>query len=59
MAIRNDKNVDITHENCNYSAKNSSSAYSEKPKGRKHNLRPETIVIAGFARLPQSITGKN
>ncbi len=25
----------------------------------KYNLRPETIVIAGSARLPQSITGKN
>ena len=59
MAKPNDKNVDITDENCNYSAKNSSSASSEKTKGRKHNLRPETIVIAGFARLPQSITGKN
>jgi hypothetical protein len=59
MPKRNDKNVDITDENCNYSAKNSSSASSEKTKGRKHNLRPETIVIAGFARLPQSITGKH
>ena len=59
MARRNDKNVDITHENCNYSVKNSSSASSEEPKGRKHNLSPETIVIAGFARLPQSITGKH
>ncbi len=59
MPKRNDKNIGITHENCNYSAKNSNSASSEKPKGRKHNLRPETIVIAGFARLPQSITGKN
>ncbi len=59
MARPNDNNVDITHENCNYSAKNSSSASSEKPKGRKHNFRPETIVIAGFARLPKSITGKN
>ena len=59
MPKRNDKNVDITHENCNYSAKNSSSASSDKTKGRKQNLRPETIVIAGFARLPQSITGEN
>ena len=59
MPKRNDKNIGITHENCNYSAKNSSSAYSEKTKGRKHKLRPETIVIAGFARLPQSITGKH
>jgi len=59
MARPNDNNVDITHENCNYSAKNSGSASSEKPKGRKHNLRPETIAIAGFARLPQSITGKH
>jgi len=58
MARRNDKNVDITHENCNYSAKNSSSASSDKTKGRKHNFRPETIVIAGFAKLPESITGK-
>jgi len=59
MPKLNDKNVDITDENCNYSAKNSSSASSEKTKGRKHNLRPETIVIAGFARLPKSITGRN
>ena len=59
MARRNGKNVDITPENCSCSAKNSSIASSEKAKGRKHNLRPETIVIAGFARLPQSITGKN
>jgi len=59
MPKRNEKKVDITDENCNCSAKNSSSAYSEKTKGRKHSLRPETIVIAGFARLPQSITGKN
>jgi len=59
MARRNGKNVDITPENCSCSAKNSSIASSEKTKGRKHNLRPETIVIAGFARLPQSSTGKN
>lgn len=59
MPKRNDKNVVIKHENSNYSAKNSSSASSDKTKGRKHNLRQETIVIAGFARLPQSITGEN
>ena len=59
MAGQNDKNVDITPGNCNCLAKNSSSASSEKTKGRKHNLRPDTIVIAGVARLPQSITGKN
>ncbi len=59
MANPNDNNVDITHENCNDSAKNSSNASSEKTKVRKHNLRPETIVIAGCAKLPQSITGKH
>ncbi|GAH37442.1 unnamed protein product, partial [marine sediment metagenome] len=25
----------------------------------KSGLRPDTIVIAGFGRLPQNITGKN
>ncbi len=28
-------------------------------KDTKYNLRPETIVIAGSARLPKSITGKH
>ena len=28
-------------------------------KGGKLRLRPDTIVIAGFGRLPQNITGKN
>lgn len=31
----------------------------QSTKDMKHNFRPETIVIAGFARLPKSITGKN
>jgi len=28
-------------------------------KDRKYNLRPETVVIAGSARLPENITAKH
>ena len=28
-------------------------------KGMKYNLRPETIIVAGSARLPENITAKH
>jgi hypothetical protein len=59
MVGRNGKNVDITDENPEHRAKGSGSIFSKKTKSTKYNLRPETIIIVGSARLPEEVTAKH
>ncbi len=59
MARRKGKNVDVGAESSQYRAKKSDDVLAKKAKAVEHKLRPDTIVIAGCARLPQSITGKH
>jgi len=59
MAIRNGKNVDVGAESSQYRAKRSDDVLAKKAKAVEHNLRPETIIVAGSARLPEEVTAKH
>jgi hypothetical protein len=59
MAKRKGKNVDVGAESSQYRAKKSDDALAKKAKAVEHNLRPETIIVAGSARLPEGITAKH
>jgi len=59
MVGRNGKNIDTTDENPEHRAKVSGNAFSKKTKSTKYNLRPETIIIVGSARLPEDVTAKH
>ncbi len=59
MAIRNGKNVEVGVESSQYRAKRSDDVLAKKAKAVEHNLRPETIIVAGSARLPEEVTAKH
>ena len=59
MARRKGENVDVGAESSQYRAKKSDDVLAKKAKAVEHNLRPETVVIAGSARLPENITAKH
>ena len=59
MGAQNRKKVDVRNEALGYQAKKLSSVPSKKAKGAKYNLRPDTIIIAGCARLPEGVTAKH
>ena len=59
MGVQNSKNVDVRNEAPNHPAKKQSSVSSEKTKDPKYKSRPETIIVAGSARLPEGITAKH
>ena len=59
MARRKGKNVDVGAESSGYRAKKSDDVLAKKAKAVEHNLRPETIIVAGSARLPEEVTAKH
>ena len=59
MGVQNSKIVDIRNEKLGYSAKKPSSVVSKKTKDAKYNLKANTIIIAGSARLPEGVTAKH
>jgi hypothetical protein len=59
IAKRKGKNVDVRNENPDYSAKKPSRVFSKKTKDAKYNLRPNTIIIASSAKLPEGITARH
>jgi uncharacterized membrane-anchored protein YjiN (DUF445 family) len=59
MGVQNSKKVDVKNEKLGYSAKKLSSVVSKKTKDAKYNLRANTIIIAGSARLPENTTAKH
>ena len=58
MARRNGKKVDVEIESSEFRVKKSDDVFA-KTKAAEHNLRPETIIVAGSARLPENITAKH
>ncbi len=59
MARREGKNVDVGVEISEYLAKKPDDVLAKKAKAVEHNLRPETIIVAGSARLPEEATAKH
>jgi hypothetical protein len=59
MARRNGKNADVRVESSQYRAKKSDDVLAKKAKAMEHNIRPETIIVAGSARLPEEVTAKH
>ncbi len=59
MARRNDKNVDVGVESSEFQVKKSDDVLTKKAKAAKYNLRLETIIVAGSARLPEEVTAKH
>ncbi len=59
MARREGKNVDVGAESSEYRGKKSDDVLAKKAKAVEHNLRPETIIVAGSARLPEEVTAKH
>ncbi len=59
MARREGKNVDVGVESSEYRAKKSDDVPAKKAKAVEHNLRANTIIIAGSARLPENTTAKH
>ncbi len=59
MGVQNSKKVDVKNEKLGYSAKKLSSVVSKKTKDAKYNLKANTIIIAGSARLPEGVTAKH
>ena len=58
MARRNGKNFDVGVESSEYQAKKSDDVLAKKAKAAEYSLRPETIIVAGSARLPEEVTAK-
>ena len=59
MAIQDGKIVDVGVESSEYRAKKSDDVLAKKAKAAEYNLRPETIIVAGSARLPEEVTAKH
>jgi len=59
MARRNGTKFALCVESSEYRPKKSDDILAQKAKAAEHNLRPETIVIAGSARLPEEVTAKH
>jgi hypothetical protein len=51
--------VDVGVERPEYRTKKSDDVLAKKAKASEHNLRPETIIVAGSARLPEEVTAKH
>ena len=59
MARRNGKKVDVEIESSEFQLKKSDDVITKKAKAAEYNLRPETIIVAGSARLPEGVTAKH
>lgn len=59
MARRNGERFDVGVESSEYRAKRSDDVLAEKINDAEYNLRPETIIVAGSARLPEEVTAKH
>ncbi len=59
MTKGNEENAEIRNENPEHLAGKTLDTFSKKAKSRKYNLRPETIVIAGSARLPKDVAAEH
>jgi hypothetical protein len=59
MDRRNGKIVDFGIESSEFRVKKSDDVLAKKAKAAEHNLRPETIIVAGSARLPEEVTAKH
>ena len=59
MDRRNGKIVDFGIESSEFRVKKSDDVLAKKTKAAEHNLRPETIIVAGSARLPEEVTAKH
>lgn len=59
MDRRNGKIVDFGIESSEFRVKKSDDVLAQKTKAAEHNLRPETIIVAGSARLPEEVTAKH
>ena len=59
MGVQNSKKVDARNKTLDHQTKKPGNVSSEKADGAKYNSRPDTIIIAGTARLPEGITAKH
>jgi len=59
MAGRNGTEFAVCVESSEYRAKKSDDVLAKKAKAAEHNSRPETIIVAGSARLPEEVTAKH
>ncbi len=59
MARRNGEKFDVGLERPEYLAERSDDVLAEKVNDAEYNLRPETIIVAGSARLPEEVTAKH
>ena len=59
MDRRNGKIVDFGIESSEFRVKKLDDVLAKKTKAAEHNLRPETIIVAGSARLPEEVTAKH
>ena len=59
MTKQNGEKAGIRNENPEYQAGKPHNTFSKQAKSRKYNTRPETIIIAGSARLPEEATAKH
>jgi len=59
MAIQDVKIVDFGIKSSEKRVKKSDDVLAKKAKAAEHNLRLETIIVAGSARLPEEVTAKH
>jgi hypothetical protein len=59
MAGRKGGNSEAGVEMPDYLTEEPKNVFAQKVDGAEHNLRPETIIVAGSARLPEEVTAKH
>jgi len=59
MVRRKGENLDVGVERPDYLAEKPDHALAEKANDAEYSLRPQTIIIAGSARLPEEVTAKH
>jgi hypothetical protein len=59
MTRRKGENFDVGVEMPDYLAEKPNDVLAEKVNDVEYNLRPETIIVAGSARLPEEVTAKH
>ncbi len=59
MARRKGGEIAVGVEIPEYPAERSDDALAKKVNDAEYNLRPETIIVAGTARLPEEVTAKH
>jgi hypothetical protein len=59
MAGRNGTKSAVCVDSSEFRVKKSDDVLAKKAKAAEHNLRPETIIVAGSARLPEEVTAKH